>query len=73
MLLSLLLEGRGIVGNSSDSLRSMDPNALSILNNSNGRRMLELFSVDLNYVIYESSVLLMSGIYFSVVELRILV
>ena len=73
LLLGFLLKGWSIVGNSSNSLWTMDPYSLSVLNDSKGRRMLKLFSVYLDDVIYESCIFLMSSVDLSVVEIWVFV
>lgn len=73
LLLGLLGESRRVVGNSSDSLRTVDPDTLSVLDDTNGRRMLELFSVNIDDIVHESGVLLVSGVNLCVVEVRELV
>ena len=73
MLLSLLGESRRVVGDSGNGLRTVDPDSLSVLDNGNRRRVLELLSVNIDDIVHESSVLLVSGVNLSVVEVRELV
>ena len=69
MLLSGLLgKSRGVVSDSCHSLWAMDPNSLSVLNDGDRRRVLELLSVKLDDVVDESSVLLVGSVNLSVVE-----
>ena len=71
LLSSLLGKSRSIVSNTSDCLWSVDPHALSILNDGNRRRMLQFFGVELDHVVNESGVFLMSCVNLSVVEISV--